>query len=83
MWKPGIVVTAAMVCLALLAPYTLWADAGGPFQPDPNGGGGGGGCDYCGQTACGCNAPPPGYYLSFSCECSSNDCYRSCTYYHL
>jgi hypothetical protein len=41
------------------------------------------GCNYCSLGKCGCSPPPTGYYLSFTCSCSSIDCKRSCDYYPL
>jgi len=49
-------------------------------QDPPAGGGGGGSCTYCSSTACGCNSPPVGCTLGFSCGCSSVDCWRTCSY---
>lgn len=73
---------ATIVALVLLFSFA-WGgfDSTAVFQQDPGTGGGtGGSCNYCSQTACGCAAPPPGTYLSFSCSCSSISCSRSCSY---
>lgn len=72
----GIALLAAL-CLTLSAFATL----PGPFNNDPgDGSGGSGSCTYCSQSACGCSPPPSGYYLQFSCSCSSTQCTRSCQY---
>jgi hypothetical protein len=38
------------------------------------------GCDYCGLARCGCASAPLGFYLSYSCSCSTVQCTRSCVY---
>jgi len=40
-------------------------------------------CTYCSKPNCGCTAPPPGYYLSYSCACGSgpgSTCDQNCSY---
>lgn len=78
-------VTAAITILLLVAmgALALVPHTEPESPPQPGGDSGGGGCTYCNQTACGCAAPPPGYYLRFSCACSTIDCSRTCTYYPL
>ncbi len=73
-----------LICLAVFGawlPVDAQDDQQDPPPPcDGWGCGGGGSCTYCSQTACGCAAPQPGQYLSFSCSCSSIQCTRTCTY---
>ena len=53
----------------------------GQLHQDPNPPTGGtGSCNYCSKTACGCSSPPAGYYLSYSCTCSSLQCTQTCSY---
>jgi len=68
-----------LAILALVVGVWLSAPAYSQYQEDPNPGGGSGGC-YCGQTACGCQSPPSGCVLYFSCSCSPIQCTRSCSY---
>lgn len=46
---------------------------------NPTGTGGGGSCPYCSDSLCGCTSSP-NHILSYSCGCSSTDCWHSCSY---
>ena len=80
----GLILRSLLVLLVLVVlPAYAMPDID-PERDDPPGPiGGGGGCSYCSSGHCGCAAPPAGYYLVFSCTCSSVECTRSCDYYPL
>jgi len=71
----------ALVTLALLAPPAFLTAGFVPQnQVGPGGSGGSGSCTYCQSDNCGCDAPPSGCTLQFSCGCSSVDCNHACSY---
>lgn len=77
--------TIAMVAVAFTAlgtmPLAGLSSTTQPNQPDlPGDPGGGATCNYCTQEMCGCAAGTAQHPLSYSCGCSSIDCWQTCTY---
>lgn len=82
--KARVVRTSTLLALlvALVSFLLVGPAANAQFEQDPGSGGSGGGsgCSYCSSSTCGCSSAPVGYYLIYSCSCSSLTCTHSCSY---